>query len=70
MDELRELPTEQLLEMLSKYTADYTRMIRDGASDAEHTACQQTLMQLQTEILFRKQTFSEEGFNFESTSSE
>lgn len=70
MDELRELSTEQLLEMLSKYTADYTRMIRDGATHTEHAACQQALNELQSEILFRKQTYSEKGFNFESTSSE
>ena len=54
MDDLHLLETEQLIDLLSKYTADYTKMMSDGTTEDEYTKCNLTIKALQTEIELRK----------------
>ncbi|MBV9988198.1 MAG: hypothetical protein JO301_10985 [Chitinophagaceae bacterium] len=64
------MATDQLLELLSEYTADYTRMAKDGAPHVEYYSCEQVLNLLQEELRFRKATLSTTEFNFESDASD
>jgi hypothetical protein len=66
MEDLKELPTEQLLELLAKYTGDYTRMAKEGAPHVEYYSCEIILGQLQAEINFRRATLSSTKINFET----
>jgi len=50
------LETEQLIDLLSKYTADYTKMMSDGTTEDEYTKCNLTIIALQTEIEGRKKS--------------
>ena len=56
MDELRNLETGQLLDLLVKYTTDYTRMMSDGPTEEEYAQCNLTIKALQTEIEVRKKS--------------
>jgi len=56
MEELHILETEQLIDLLSKYTADYTKMMSDGTTEDEYTKCNLTIIALQTEIEGRKKS--------------
>lgn len=70
MEEFKNLPTEQLLELISQYTGDYTRMIREGATDDEYIKCERFLILLQEEIRFRSPNISNTDINFISDISE
>jgi hypothetical protein len=50
MEELKQLPTEQLIDLLSKYTSDYTHLIKTGATNVASTSCESILIQIQEEI--------------------
>ena len=56
MEELRILETGQLLDLLVKYTTDYTRMMSDGTTEEEYAKCNLTIKALQTEIEVRKKS--------------
>ena len=65
--EIHTLETSALVDMLAAYTANHSRMLREGASDEEFAKCSLTIRSLQTEIDSRKQTaantFSAESNN-------
>ena len=54
MEDLRILETGQLIDLLAKYTTDYTRMMSDGTTEDEYAKCNLTIKALQTEIVARK----------------
>lgn len=54
MEELRILGTEQLIDLLAKYTIDYTKMMSDGTTEEEYAKCNLTIKALQAEIEVRK----------------
>ena len=56
MEELRTLDTSQLIDLLSKYTTDYTKMMSDGTTEEEYAKCNLTIKALQTEIELRKKS--------------
>lgn len=70
MDNLKELPTERLLEMLAAYTLDYTHLVRNGCTNVEITSCEIVLTHLQTELQERRQSISDTDFQFNSNISE
>ncbi len=49
---------DQLIDMLSKYTADYTKMMSDGTTEEEYSKCSLTIKALQAEIEVRKKSGS------------
>ena len=50
MQELRALATSQLMDLLAKYTADYTKMFSEGTTEEEYARLNLTIKALQTEI--------------------
>jgi len=54
MQELRNLETSQLVDLLSQYTADYTRRMSEGTTEDEYAKLKLTIKALQTEIDIRK----------------
>lgn len=56
MEELRTLDTSQLIDMLSKYTTDYTKMLAEGTTEEEYTKRKLAIKALQAEIESRKKT--------------
>ena len=56
MEELRILGTEQLIDLLAKYTIDYTKMMSDGTTEEEYAKCNLTIKALQAEIEVRKKS--------------
>jgi enolase len=58
MQELRILETSQLIDLLAKYTADYTKMFSDGTSEEDYEKLNITIKALQTEIELRKKAGS------------
>jgi hypothetical protein len=54
MEDLRVLETGQLIDLLAKYTTDYTRMMSDGTTKDEYVKCNLTIKALQAEIAGRK----------------
>lgn len=56
LQELQQLETSILLDMLVAQTADYTRMLTEGASEDEYARCNLTIRAIQTEIELRKRT--------------
>lgn len=70
MDEYKNLPTEHLLELISKYTIDCSRMFKEGATSEEYLNCQRVLVLLQDEIRFRHPTSSGGEMNFKSNISD
>ena len=54
MEDLRILETGQLIDLLAKYTTDYTRMMSDGTTANEYEKCNLTIKALQAEIAGRK----------------
>ena len=59
MQELRNLETSQLVDLLARHTADYTKMMSEGTTEDEYTKCNLTIKALQTEIESRKSNTSE-----------
>lgn len=56
LQELQQLETSILMDMLAKQTSDYTRMLTEGASEDEYARCNLTIRAIQTEIELRKRT--------------
>jgi hypothetical protein len=56
MEDLRTIDISTLIDMLSKHTADYTKMFTQGATEEEYLRCNTIIKALQKEIEFRKQS--------------
>lgn len=54
MQELNTLDNSQLLDLLAKLTADYTKMITDNDMGDDYEKCKLAIKALQTEIDTRK----------------
>lgn len=52
--ELGSKENSELIDLLAKYTSDYTRMMSEGTSDEEYEKCKITIEALQAEIETRK----------------
>jgi len=52
--ELRTLDTSRLMDMLAKYTIDYTKMLTDGSSQEEYLKCKEAIKAIQSEIELRQ----------------
>ncbi len=53
MEEIKDLQTDVLMDMLAGYTSDYSRMIKEGYEGNEFINCQTKIEEIQSEILFR-----------------
>ena len=53
MQDLRNLETSQLIDLLAQHTADYTKMMIEGTTEEEYAKCNLTIKALQTEIEVR-----------------
>lgn len=54
MQALRTLETSVLMDMLSKYTIEYTRMLTDGSSQQEYLKYKEAIKAIQLELEFRQ----------------
>ncbi len=54
MEDIKNIQTDTLIDMLAKFTADYSTMLKEGYMDDELTNCQLTIDSLQSEITARK----------------
>jgi hypothetical protein len=54
MQALRTLETSRLMDMLSKYTIDYTRMLEDGSSEGEYLKYKEAIKAIQLELELRQ----------------
>ena len=52
--ELSSMGNSELMDLLAKYTSDYTRMMSEGTSKEEYEKCKMTIKALQAEIELRK----------------
>ena len=55
IQEILTLETPALVDLLAVYTANYSRMLREGTSDEEFAKCSLAIRSIQTEIDSRKQ---------------
>ena len=58
MQELHALDNSQLMDLLAKYTSDYTKMLADGIFTDEYEKCKLTIKAIHTEIDSRKNIVS------------
>lgn len=54
MKELYTLDNSQLIDLLAKYTSDYTRMLSEGTTNEGYEACKNAIKALQAEIELRR----------------
>jgi hypothetical protein len=54
MEELNKLDNTQLIDLLAKHTADYTKMITENMLGDDYEKCKLIIKALQTEIDARK----------------
>jgi len=54
MEELNKLDNSQLIDLLAKYTSDYTKMISKNMMADEYEKCKLIIKAIQTEIDARK----------------
>ena len=54
MQEIHSLETSVLIDLLSDYTANYSRMLKEGSSEEDFAKCSLKLRSIQTEIDSRK----------------
>ena len=59
MENIFELETPALVDMLSDYTAKYTQMMSVGCDHADYAKCKLTIEAIQKEIETRKKRFDE-----------
>ena len=52
--ELKTLDTSRLMDMLVKYTIDYTKMLNQGSSQDEYLKCKLAIKAIQSEIESRQ----------------
>lgn len=52
--ELQSLDTSQLMDMLVKYTLEYTKMLNEGALQEEYLKCKLAIKAIQSEIELRQ----------------
>ena len=52
--ELQSLDTSQLMDMLVKYTLEYTKMLNEEASQEEYLKCKLAIKAIQSEIELRQ----------------
>ena len=52
--ELSSLDTSQLMDMLVKYTLEYTKMLNEGAPQEEYLKCKLAIKSIQSEIELRQ----------------
>ena len=52
--ELSSMGNSELMDLLAKYTSDYTRMMSEGTSKEDYEKCNMTIKALQAEIELRK----------------
>ena len=58
MPELHVLDNLQLMDLLAKFTSDYTKLLADGSFNDEYEKCKLTIKAIQTEIDSRKKIVS------------
>jgi len=58
MQELNALDNSQLMDLLAKYTSDYTKMLADGSFNDEYEKCKLAIKAIHTEIDSRKNIVS------------
>ena len=51
---MRSLDTSQLMDMLVKYTLEYTKMLNEGAPQEEYLKCKLAIKAVQSEIELRQ----------------
>jgi hypothetical protein len=56
MEKLSSLDFSALVDMLSSYTANYTKMRAEGCTGKQFASCSLAIKALQAEIISRKQT--------------
>lgn len=61
MEELRRLETFQLLDMLSRFTEEYTGMLAKGTREEEYSKYKLTITAIQDEIAQRKKEGNNQG---------
>ena len=54
MQELRTLDNTRLIDLLARYTSDYTKMISENLMGDDYEKCKLTIKAIQTEIEVRK----------------
>ena len=54
MQALNTVETSVLMDMLSKYTIEYTRMLTDGSSQQEYLKYKEAIKAIQLELEFRQ----------------
>jgi hypothetical protein len=70
MDDFKTLPTYVLLDLLSEHTAEFLRMVREGAPTVKYLDTQRMVSVLQDEINFRQSSVSNTDFGFTTNISE
>ena len=58
MQELHALDNSQLIDLLAKYTSDYTKMLADGSFNEQYEKCKLTIKAIHSEIDSRKNIVS------------
>lgn len=54
MQDLTKIKTQVLVDTLAKYTNDYLRMLREGTTQENYSACKKKIDELMAEIEVRK----------------
>jgi len=54
MQELHTMDNTQLIELLAKFTSDYTKMITENMMGSDYEKCKLAIKAIQTEIELRK----------------
>jgi len=69
--ELQSLDTSQLIDMLVKYTLEYTKMFNEGATQEEYLKCKLAIKAIQSEIELRQKRGTDSStLNGKATSSD
>ena len=69
--ELQSLDTPQLMDVLVKYTVDYTKMLNEGAPQEEYLKCKLAIKAIQSEIELRQNRVTDSStLNDKATSSD
>ena len=55
MEDLKNLDLFTLVDLLAKYTNEYMKMFKEGATDQEFAQCKKMIHNLTAEIEYRKQ---------------